>query len=93
VAEFMTLDGKRITLRNAEELVRARYARARVQGYTGNDRKRYYLVWEGGYSVGGNTKRLGEGDTKPQAWKDAAENIAYREQQRQQANNTKSEGD
>lgn len=63
---------KRVTLKAAERVFRSHYPKARIEGYTGNDRKRYYLVHKD--NVRGEF-HVGEGDTKPKAWRDACERL------------------
>ena len=69
--EISYLDGERVTLQNAERLIRRRLPHAYVKGATGFDRQRDYFVYPGTGQRAG-AMYLAHGKTKPQAWKLAA---------------------
>lgn len=61
----------------SEKFVKSKYPNARIERYKSGKIKGmqsiYYLTWSDFQSR--NPKRLSEGDTKSQAWKNAKENI------------------
>jgi hypothetical protein len=58
-----------ITLRNAEEIFRSHFPKARITSNKGNDGSRHYLVYKS-YT---DRSYVGCGDRKTYAWKDACE--------------------
>ena len=77
-AEIAVLDGERITLGNAERLVKKRFPRARVTGSTDLSGRRHYFVYRGNFPSAGEMY-IAYGNTKKQAWKNAAIALATRE--------------
>lgn len=77
---YYQLNGERITLANAKRLVCVRYPRAYIKTCKPNYGRAYHLVFS--QLVDGD--RLGEneeGQSKAHAWKNAAEEIAQRDEQ------------
>lgn len=66
---------KRVALAHAESIFRSHFPSARVEGQTGNDRKRYFLVRRN-YT---DSMPFGEGNTKQQAWRDACDRAGVTE--------------